>query len=197
MGQTIQAMQAMQLLASSGVTMAAGAMISLLFALSPAPALLPRPVPVEAGGQMTSQQQRTSETVGAAIADTFERRWQAATDEIPPTPVPLRDSLEGLIGGLPALPLAQNEPQVAHVDPRDPLEGLIGGLPVLAQDAPQVTHAEPRNLADDPQPEQQDSVTMVLQEPPASLSDVCARHGLRRVNYTQKDHHYWRCADRH
>ena len=188
-------MQAMQLLASSGVTMAAGAMISLSFALSPTPALLlPRPVPVEAGGQMTSQQQRTSETVGAAIADTFERRWQAATDEIPPTPVPLRDSLEGLIGGLPALPLAQNEPQVAHVEPRDPLEGLIGGLPMLTQDASQVMHAEPRNLADDPQPEQQDSVTAVT---PASLSDVCVRHGLRRVDYTQKNHHYWRCADRH
>jgi hypothetical protein len=68
---------------------------------------------------------------------------------------------------------------------------------MLTQDASQVTRAEPRNLADDPQPEQQDSVTAVLQEPPASLSDVCVRHGLRRVDYTQKNHHYWRCADRH
>ncbi|MGA7388755.1 MAG: hypothetical protein WBW99_12620 [Pseudolabrys sp.] len=50
-------------------------------------------------------------------------------------PVPLRDPLVGLIGGLPqdALQVTQVEP------PPDPFEGLIGGLPMLplAQDAPQ------------------------------------------------------------
>ncbi|MGB7619818.1 MAG: hypothetical protein WBM06_22920 [Pseudolabrys sp.] len=198
MGQTIQAMQAMQLLASSGVTMAAGAMVSLSFAVSPPITLLPpRPVPIDASGNVPSQQQRTSETMGAASADTFERRWQAATDDIPPMLV--RDPLEGLIGGLPTLPLAQDAPRLAQVEPsRDLLKGLIGGLPMLplAQDAPRVTQIEPRNLAAAQQPEHQESVTVVLQEPPAPRSDVCARHGLRRVDYKQNHHRYWRCADR-
>ena len=88
---------------------------------------------------------------------------------------------------------------MAQVEPsRDLLEGLIGGLPMLplAQDAPRVTQVEPRNLAAAQQPEHQESVTVVLQEPPAPRSDVCARHGLRRVDYTQNHHRYWRCADR-
>ena len=81
------AMQAMQLLASSGVIVAAGAMISLLIAVSP-----PGPVPVP------SQQHRPIETVGAAIADDFDRRWHA-TDEMPLLSMPHRDPLEGLVGG--------------------------------------------------------------------------------------------------
>ena len=36
--------------------------------------------------------------MGAAIADKFERRWQA-TDDMPLMPVPARDPLAGLIGG--------------------------------------------------------------------------------------------------
>ena len=128
-------MQAKQLLASSGVTMAAGAMISLSLAVSsPLTLLSPQPVPVDANGNVAPQQHRTSKTTGAVIAETFERRWQAATEDNPPM-VPLRDPLEGLIGGLPqdALQVTQVEP------PRDPLEGLIGGLRMLppAQDAAQ------------------------------------------------------------
>jgi hypothetical protein len=200
MGQTIQVMQAMQVLASSGVTMAAGAMVSLSFAVSPPLTLLPpRPVPVDASGNVTPQQHRTSETVGAAIADNFERRWQAATDDIPPMPQLPRDPLEGLIGGLPTLPLEQVAPPVTQVEPpRDLLAGLIGGLPTLplTQDVPQVKQVEPHNLAAAPEAEQQESVTMVLQEAPALPSDVCARHGLRRVEYTQDHHRYWRCDRR-
>jgi hypothetical protein len=193
-------MQAMQLLASSGVTMAAGAMVSLSFAVSPPLTLLPpRPVPVDASSNVASQQHRTSETVGAAIVNTFESRWQAATEDIPPVTVPPRDRLEGLIGGLPTLALAQVAPQVTQVEPpHDLLEGLIGGLPMLplAQDVLQVKQVEPHNLAAAPQPEQQESVTVMQQEPPASPSDVCARHGLRRVDYTKNHHRHWRCADR-
>jgi hypothetical protein len=162
-------MQAMQLLASGGVTMAAGAMISLSFAISPSLTLVPpRPVQVE--------------TAGVVIADTFERRWQAATDDIPQVALEPHD--------LAAAP--QSEQQESAASPRDPLAGLIGGLPMLprAQDAPQV---EPHNSA--PQPGHQESVMVVLQEPPAQPSDVCARHGLRRVDYTQNHHRYWRCAD--
>ena len=99
MAHTISAMQAMQLLASSGVATAAGAIISLSFAVSPPLTLLPpRSGPVDVNGNVASQQRRPIETVGAAIADNFERRWQAA-DDMPLMPVPHRDPLEGLIGG--------------------------------------------------------------------------------------------------
>ena len=74
-------MQMMQLLASSGVTMAAGAMISLSFALSPPLTLLPpRSAPIDINRNVVSQKHQTIETVGAATADAFERRWQAASD---------------------------------------------------------------------------------------------------------------------
>ena len=88
-----------QLLASGCVIIAAGAMISLSVAVSPPLTLLPpRPVPVDVNGNVASQERRPIETVGAAIADKFERRWQA-TDDMPLMPVPARDPLEGLIGG--------------------------------------------------------------------------------------------------
>jgi hypothetical protein len=160
-------MQVMRLLAVSGVTMAAGAMISLWFAVSPSLTLLPPlPAPVDASGTVTSRQHQITETVGAPPADTSEGRGQTADDAIPPIPVP----------------------------PRDPLEGLIGGLLTqpLAPDAAQVSPVEPHNLAAAPQAEQQESVTVVLQEPPTRPSDACAR----RVYYTQNHHRYWRCADR-
>jgi hypothetical protein len=163
-------MQVMRLLAMSGVTAAAGVMISLWFAVSPSLTLLPPlPVPVDAGGTVTSQQHQSIETVGAAIAGSFEGRGQAADDDIPPMPAPKRDLLEGLIGGFLTLP--------------------------LEQDAPQVSQVEPNDLAAPPQPEQRESVTVALQEPSPQPSDVCARHGLRRVYYTQSHHRYWRCAD--
>ena len=74
---TIPAMQAMQLLASGGVTMAAGAMISLSFAVSPPLTLVPpHSEPLDVNGNVTTQGHRSSETVDAAIAGTFERRWQ-------------------------------------------------------------------------------------------------------------------------
>ena len=79
--------------------MAAGAMISLAVAVSPPISLLPaRPVPVDVNGNVASQQRRPIERVGAAIADKFERRWQA-TGDVPLMPVPARNPLEGLIGG--------------------------------------------------------------------------------------------------
>ena len=98
MAQTVPAMQAKQLLASSCVIMAAGAMISLSVAVSPSLTLLPPRPPLDVNGNVTSQQHRPVETVGAAIADKFERRWQASND-MPLMPVPARDPLIGLIGG--------------------------------------------------------------------------------------------------
>ena len=164
-------MQVMRLLAIGGVSAAAGAMISLWFAVSPSLTLLPPlPVPVGANGTVTSQQHQTTETVGVAISDAFDDRPQASGDDIPPTPTPKRDPLEGLIGGVLALPLAQDTPPVSPVEPND--------------------------LADATQPEQPESVKVVLNEPPARPTDVCARHGQRRVYYTQNHHRYWRCAGR-
>jgi hypothetical protein len=104
-GQTTPAMQAKQLLASGGVTMAAGAMISLSFAVSPPLTLLPPlPVPTDANGDVASQIDQTAETVGAAIADSFRRRWQAADDICRRV---IRSG--GLIGGV--LPLTQDLPR--------------------------------------------------------------------------------------
>jgi hypothetical protein len=160
-------MQAMQLLASGAVTMAAGAMISLSFALTP-PVTMPAPGSrlADANGNVTLQQHRDIEMVGAAIADTFERRWQSATNDIPPMSVLRRDPLDGLIGGLLTVPLMQDTPQT------EPQESLA--------------------QQDTPQPERQES--LALDVPPAQPPDVCTRHGLRRVDYMKNRHRYWRCA---
>jgi hypothetical protein len=173
MGQTILAMQAMKLLASSGVMAAAGAMISLTFAVSPPFTLLPsRPVAVE------SQQ-----TVGAATTDPFEGRRES-TDDIPPMPIQPREGFDGMSDG------------TQMVTPRrDPLEGLIGGL-VFVQDTPPMKQVEQQETAAVPQPEQQGQATAMAREPPAQPSDVCVRRGLRRVYYTQNNHRYWRCVGR-
>jgi hypothetical protein len=193
MGQTTLAMHAMQLLASSGVMAAAGAMISLTFAVSPPLTILPpRPLPVDVNDKIISQQHQPIETVGAATADTFARRSEA-TDDIPPMPIQSREGLEGVSGGLRMLPMPQDAPPVTPR--RDPLDGLIGGL-LVAQDAPQVTQVEQQEPAAAPQPEQQGSAMAMVQEPPAQPSDVCARQGLRRIYYTQNNHRYWRCAGR-
>lgn len=168
MAQTVSAMHAMQLLATSGVTMAAGAMISLSLAVSPPLTLPPQPVPVDVKGKppppgavggkgnVASQQHRPIETMGAAIAGNFERRWQA-TDDMPLMPMP----------------------------PRDLFAGLVGGTQIGSHD-----------LTAAAEPEQQESVRVVLNEPPARPTDVCARRGLRRVEYTQNRHWHWRCAVR-
>ena len=67
--------------------------------MSPPLTLLPpRPVPADVNGNVASQERRPIATVGAAIADKFERRRQA-TDDMPLMPVPARDPRTGLIGG--------------------------------------------------------------------------------------------------
>ncbi len=59
--------------------MAAGAMMSFSFALSPPLTLLPsRSVPVDIYRNVIPQKHQTVETVGAGVADAFKRRWQAA-----------------------------------------------------------------------------------------------------------------------
>ena len=83
-------MQAMKLLALSGVMAAAGAMISLTFAVSPPLTLLP-PRQVAVDDNVMSQQ-----TVGAAATETFEGRIES-TGGIPPMPIP-RERIHGLGG---------------------------------------------------------------------------------------------------
>jgi len=183
-------MQAMKLLASSGVMAAAGAMISLTFAVSPPLTLVPpRQVAVDVKDNVLSQQ-----TVGAATTDTFGGRTKS-TDEIPPMPIQPREGFDGLSGDSQILPVTQEAPQATPR--RDPLEGLIGGL-LFVQNVPPMKLVEQQEPAATPQhgPEQQGSATAMAQEPAAQPSDVCARHGLRRVYYNQNNHRYWRCAGR-
>jgi len=195
MGQTILAMQAMKLLASSGVMAAAGAMISLTFAVSPPLTLVPpRQVAVDVNDNVISHQM-----VGAATTDTFGGGTES-TDDIPPIPIQPREGSDqpregsdGLSGDSPMLPVSQEAPQVTPR--RDPLEGLIGGL-LFAQNVPPMKLVEQQEPAAAPEPKQQGLATAMAQEPPAQPHDVCARHGLRRVYYNQNNHRYWRCAGR-
>jgi hypothetical protein len=178
MGQTVLAMKAIKLLASSGVIAAAGAMISLTLAVSPPLTLLPpRPVAVDVNDNVISQQ-----IVGAATTETFEE-GRESTDDIP-RPIQLREGFDGLSGGTQMV-----------TSRRDLLEGLTGGL-LFAQDTPPLKQVEQQEPAAAPQPEQQVQATAMAQEPPAQPSDVCVRRGLRRVYYTQNNHRYWRCAGR-
>src|SRR5262249_11488894 len=159
-------MQAMQLLASSGVIAAAGALISLTIAVSPPLTLLP---PRSAPAEVNTQQQRTIESVGAATTDNLGHRMES-TDDIPP--IKRREGLDGLSGG-PQMGLWRRE--APGVTPRRALlEGLIGGL-LFAQDAPQVMQFEQQEPA--APPKQQESAMAMVQEPPAQPSDACARQG--------------------
>src|SRR5262249_21071844 len=162
-------MQAMQLLASSGVIAAAGALISLTIAVSPPLTLLP---PRSAPAEVNTQQQRTIESVGAATTDNLGHRMES-TDDIPP--IKPREGLDGLSGGPQMLSLPQDAPRVTPR--RDLLCSLSNKSPRL-------------------HPKQQESAMAMVQEPPAQPSDACARQGLRRIYYTQNNHRYWRCARR-
>ena len=179
MGQTILAMQAKKLLASSGVMAAAGAMISLTFAVSPPLTILPpRPVAADINGNVISQQ-----TVAAATTETFGE-GRESTDDVPPMPIQLREGFDGVSSG------------TQMVTPRrDLLECLIGGL-LFVQDTPPMKQIEQQEPAAAAQPEQQRQTTAMAQQPAAQPSDVCIRQGLRRVYYTQNNHRYWRCAAR-
>ena len=172
-GKRFRLMHVTQLLALSGVMMAAGAMMSFSFALSPPLTLLPsRSVPVDIYRNVIPQKHQTVETVGAGVADAFKRRWQAARN------APL------LLAPMPA-------------PSRDPLKGLIGGLPMqsLSEDPSPVMQTAVLDRAAAPQADQQPA-KVALQETPARRADACARHLLRRVDYTQNRHRYWRCVAR-
>src|SRR5215468_7420776 len=119
MGQTVPAMQAMKLLASSGVMAAAGAMISLTFAVSPPLTLVPpRQVAVDVNDDVNDNV-ISHQTVGEASTDTSGGGTES-TDDIPSISVQPREGSDGLSGDSP--PVSQEASQVTPR--RDPLEGL-------------------------------------------------------------------------
>src|SRR5262249_48125140 len=85
-------------------------------------------------------------------------------------------------------------PAVPNPDSLDSPNDDVSTLP-LAQDAPKLAEAEPPNLAMASPPEQESPVMAQL-KPRARPSDVCARYGLHRVDYTRDNHRYWRCLHR-
>lgn len=86
---------------------------------------------------------------------------------------------------------------IPAVSQPEALDGAIDDLSTLplAQDAPKLAQAEPPDLAAS-SPREQESLVMVLPKPRARPSDVCARYGLYRIDYTQDHHRYWRCLHR-
>ena len=72
--------------------------------------LPPLPVPIDAKGNVASQSDQTVETVGGAIANNFQRRWQASGTPL----MPPHDPLRSLIGGV--LPLTRDAAQIAAHD---------------------------------------------------------------------------------
>ncbi len=61
----------------------------------------------------------------------------------------------------------------------------------LSEDSSPVMQTAVLDRAAAPQADQQPA-KVALQETPARRADACARHLLRRVDYTQNRHRYWR-----
>ena len=72
----------------------------------------------------------------------------------------------------------------------DPLDLQVSNSePALAMAPSQ----EPASVA---KPSGERALALVAPKPPTRPSDVCARNGLRRIEYTQNNHRYWRCLHR-
>jgi hypothetical protein len=150
-------------LTSAGVGAAAGVLIAFSFTMSPPLTLLP-PRPSDANGNPSLH--RNTEVV-VASADEFDGHWQAASEDIPPIPT-------------------------SNV--KDPLDLQdTNRLPVMAMVPSQEPQAEPDDLASVAKPSKELPVALVVPKPPVRPSDVCARNGLRRIDYTRNHHRYWRC----
>ena len=154
------------MLVSAGVGAAAGAMIAFSFAMSPPLTLLPSR-PADANGNLSLH--RSVEVVDAS-ADEFDRRSHVAIDDIPPTPV------------------SKGKDSPDFQDSAD--------LSMLAMVTPQVPQTEPDDFDSVPKPTPDSPVTLAVPKPPARPSDICARNGLYRIEYTQSRHRYWRCLHR-
>jgi len=150
-------------LTSAGVGAAAGALIAFSFTMSPPLTLVP-PRPGDANGNPSLH--RNTDVVGAST-DEFEGCWYLAIDDVPPMPA-------------------------SKV--KDPLDLQdSNGVPTLVKVPTQEPQAEREEFASVAKPSKERPLALAEPKPPARPSDVCARNGLRRIEYTQNHHRYWRC----
>ena len=153
-------------LTSAGVGAAAGALIAFSFTMSPPLTLVP-PRPSDANGNPSLHQ---NTEVVVASTDEFDGRWHVAVDDIPPMPASkVEDPLD--------LQVANSEPVLAMAPSQEP----------------QVKQDDFASVA---KPSGERALALVGPKPPTRPSDVCARNGLRRIEYTQNHHRYWRCLHR-
>src|SRR5262249_8486552 len=150
-------------LTSAGVGAAAGALIAFSFTMSPPLTVVP-PRPSDANGNPSFHQ-----NTGGGVASThaFDRRWHVGIHCIPPMPAPKGEEP-------PDLPFSNNQP----------------ALEVASSQEPQVGQDDFASAA---KPSGERALALVAPKPPTRPSDVCARNGLRRIEYTQNHHRYWRC----
>ena len=60
----------------------------------------------------------------------------------------------------------------------------------------QVSPTEPNEFDSVSKPSRESSVALVVPKPSARPSDVCARNGMYRIEYSRNGHRYWRCLHR-
>jgi hypothetical protein len=173
---------------AAGVGAAAGALVAFSFTMSPPLTLLP-PRPGDANGNPTFH--RSTEIV-VASADEFDGRWHAAIKDVPPMPtskvtVASADEFDGrwhaAIKDIPSMP-------TSTVKDAFDLQGS-NVLAMMAMVPSQEPLADPGGFAS--VANQEHTVALVAPKPSAQPSDVCARNGLRRIEYTRNHHRYWRC----
>jgi len=110
---------------------------------------------------------RNTEVV-VASADEFDGHWHVAIDDIPPM-----------------------------LSPKDPL-GLqnSSGVPAPTMVSPQERQTVQADFDSVAKSSGVRALALAAPKSPALPSDVCARNGLRRIEYTQNHHRYWRCLHR-
>jgi hypothetical protein len=176
------------ILTSAGVGAAAGALIAFSFAMSPPFTLLP-PRPGDANGNPPLHR---STKVVVASAGEFDGLWHAATKDITPMPtstVASADDFNGrwheAINGIPPMPASKSNDSPNLQD-----------IPMPSMIAVQGSPTEPDKFEFVSKPQQDNPEAPVVVKPPARPSDVCARNGMYRIEYTQNRHRYWHCLHR-
>jgi len=176
-------------LTSVGVGAAAGALIAFSFTMSPPLTLLPSR-PGDANGNPSLHR---STKVVVASAGEFDGHWHATIKDIPPMPastVGSADDFNGrwheAINGIPPMPASKSNDSPNLQD-----------IAMPSMIAVQVPSTEPDKFESVSKPQQDNPEALVVVKPPARPSDVCARNGMYRIEYTRNRHRYWRCLHRH
>jgi hypothetical protein len=120
----------------------------------------------DANGNLSSH--RDVEIAGVS-ADDFNGRWRKVANGIPPMPT-------SKSGDAPDL---QNSTS----------------LPIPSMMPVPVPPTEPNAFESVSKPSQDSPVALVVPKP-SGPSNVCARNGLYRIEYTRNNHRYWRCLHR-